>query len=83
MDGYTFANVTSVDCCNNRGQKRVKANTIYQEMVGDRNHTHMNSTKWETLSNFVIYLGKSGQVIITPSPPYLLCNDIIGLLMMV
>ena len=61
-----------------RGQTRVKANTCYQEYVADRHHFHMNrqsiliiietkllcSTKWETLTSFIQYLGKSGQVIL-------------------
>eukprot|EP00629_Pelagomonadales_sp_RCC1024_P017331 CAMPEP_0119297788 /NCGR_PEP_ID=MMETSP1329-20130426/51248_1 /TAXON_ID=114041 /ORGANISM="Genus nov. species nov., Strain RCC1024" /LENGTH=328 /DNA_ID=CAMNT_0007298729 /DNA_START=181 /DNA_END=1163 /DNA_ORIENTATION=+ len=28
------------------------------------NHVHMNATKWETLTNFVKYLGKSGQCVV-------------------
>jgi len=44
-----------------RGRTRVKANSLYQDLVADRQHTHMNSTKWETLSTFVQYLGKTGK----------------------
>ena len=40
--------------------KRVKANTVYQEYIADKNHTHMNSTRWHTLSGFVQWLGKTG-----------------------
>jgi len=47
-----------------RGRKRIKANALYQELVSDRGHIHMNSTKWSTLSTFVQYLGKSGQAIV-------------------
>ncbi|MCP9257749.1 Peptidyl-prolyl cis-trans isomerase NIMA-interacting 4 [Dirofilaria immitis] len=43
------------------GTKRVRANEVYQEYIRDKMHTHMNSTKWHTLTNFVIYLGKSGK----------------------
>lgn len=43
-----------------KGGVRVKANTVYQEVVADRTHIHMNSTKWETLGVFVQYLGKQG-----------------------
>jgi DNA/RNA-binding protein KIN17 len=41
------------------GTKRVNANIVYQEYISDRNHTHMNATKWLTLTNFCQYLGKS------------------------
>lgn len=40
--------------------KRVKANTVYQEYIADKNHTHMNATRWHTLSGFVQWLGKTG-----------------------
>ncbi|KAL1243817.1 DNA/RNA-binding protein [Trichinella spiralis] len=40
------------------GTKRVKANTVYQEYIKDRNHVHMNSTCWFTLTGFVNYLGR-------------------------
>jgi len=40
--------------------KRVKANTVYQDYISDRNHTHMNATRWHTLSGFVQWLGKTG-----------------------
>jgi DNA/RNA-binding protein KIN17 len=42
------------------GTKRVNANAVYQEYISDRNHTHMNATKWLTLTNFVQYLGREG-----------------------
>ncbi|KRY08979.1 Actin-related protein 2 [Trichinella patagoniensis] len=42
------------------GTKRVKANTVYQEYIKDRNHVHMNSTCWFTLTGFVNYLGRTG-----------------------
>ena len=32
--------------------------------VADKHHAHMNATKWETLTNFVKYLGKSGQCVV-------------------
>ncbi|VDK41106.1 unnamed protein product, partial [Gongylonema pulchrum] len=46
---------------NTYGTKRVRANEVYQEYIRDKMHTHMNSTKWHTLTHFVIYLGKSGK----------------------
>lgn len=43
------------------GTKRVNANGIYQEVIQDKHHIHMNATKWVTLSDFVQYLGKTGK----------------------
>ena len=40
--------------------KRVYANQVYQEYISDRDHVHMNSTRWATLSEFVIQLGRAG-----------------------
>jgi len=42
------------------GTRRIKANTVYQEYISDRNHLHMNSTKWQTLTEFCKYLGRAG-----------------------
>eukprot|EP00003_Mantamonas_plastica_P018799 TRINITY_DN3067_c0_g1_i2.p1 TRINITY_DN3067_c0_g1~~TRINITY_DN3067_c0_g1_i2.p1 ORF type:complete len:432 (+),score=190.50 TRINITY_DN3067_c0_g1_i2:672-1967(+) len=42
----------------------VKANSVYNEMIAHKMHTHMNATKWHTLSDFVKYLGKSGQCVV-------------------
>ncbi|KAG5463168.1 MAG: domain of Kin17 curved DNA-binding protein-domain-containing protein [Olpidium bornovanus] len=38
--------------------KRVLANQVYQEFIQDRHHLHMNSTKWETLTDFVKWMGR-------------------------
>ncbi|PVU99141.1 hypothetical protein BB559_000973 [Furculomyces boomerangus] len=46
------------------GTKRVLANQVYQEIISDKNHLHMNSTKWNTLTGFVQYLGREGICII-------------------
>ncbi|KAJ2762633.1 hypothetical protein IWQ56_004999, partial [Coemansia nantahalensis] len=43
------------------GTKQVVANQVYQEIVADREHLHMNATKWDTLSDFVKYLGRAGK----------------------
>ncbi|KAJ1930867.1 hypothetical protein EC988_009981, partial [Linderina pennispora] len=43
------------------GTKQVHANQVYQEIVADRQHLHMNATKWTTLSEFVMYLGREGK----------------------
>ncbi|CAD5119074.1 DgyrCDS7719 [Dimorphilus gyrociliatus] len=42
------------------GEKRVAANKVYQEYISDRNHVHMNSTRWCTLTGFVNFLGREG-----------------------
>ncbi|KAK9885885.1 hypothetical protein WA026_013760 [Henosepilachna vigintioctopunctata] len=46
------------------GTKRVNANRVYQEYISDRNHIHMNSTRWVTLTGFVKWLGKTGKCIV-------------------
>eukprot|EP00667_Euglena_gracilis_P013545 EG_transcript_13983 len=50
------------------GTARIKANTVYQEYIGDRHHIHMNATKWLTLGNFVKYLGKAGICVVEQTP---------------
>ena len=40
------------------GTKRVHANVVYQEYISDRNHIHMNSTQWLTLTDYVKWLGR-------------------------
>ncbi|PVV04057.1 hypothetical protein BB560_001457 [Smittium megazygosporum] len=42
------------------GTKKVFANQVYQEIVADRKHLHMNATKWNSLTGFVQYLGREG-----------------------
>ncbi|KAF8606986.1 hypothetical protein BDV93DRAFT_331620 [Ceratobasidium sp. AG-I] len=44
------------------GTKRVKANQVYQEFIQDKNHLHMNATRWVTLTEFIKYLGRAGIV---------------------
>jgi len=43
------------------GTKRTFANAVYQEYIKEKEHTHMNATKWTTLTGFVKHLGKSGK----------------------
>ncbi|CAJ0746670.1 19979_t:CDS:2 [Entrophospora sp. SA101] len=50
------------------GTKRVYANLVYQEYISDRHHVHMNGTMWETLTDFVIYLGKEGICTVDETP---------------
>ena len=42
------------------GTKRVMANNVYQEYIHDKEHIHMNATQWETLTDFVKWLGREG-----------------------
>lgn len=42
------------------GTKRVNANIVYQEYISEKDHIHMNSTKWLTLSDYVQHLGRTG-----------------------
>mmetsp|Transcript_7481 Transcript_7481/g.12688 ORF Transcript_7481/g.12688 Transcript_7481/m.12688 type:complete len:412 (+) Transcript_7481:66-1301(+) len=40
--------------------QRCSANMIYKEYIADKHHFHMNATIWETLTDFVMYLGRKG-----------------------
>lgn len=42
------------------GTKRVRANQVYQEFIQDKNHLHMNATRWVTLTEFCKHLGREG-----------------------
>ncbi|KLO08541.1 hypothetical protein SCHPADRAFT_916916 [Schizopora paradoxa] len=42
------------------GTKRVQANRVYQEYIQDKQHLHMNATRWVTLTEFVKHLGRCG-----------------------
>lgn len=46
------------------GTKRVHANNVYQEYIQDRDHVHMNATQWETLTDFVKWLGREGHCVV-------------------
>jgi DNA/RNA-binding protein KIN17 len=43
------------------GTKSINANHFYQQIVSDKEHIHMNSTQWKSLSQFVAHLGKEGK----------------------
>ena len=47
------------------GTKRTLANNVYQEMIADKGHIHMNSTYWPTLTLFCQNLGKKGLCIVS------------------
>lgn len=40
---------------------RMSANVIYREYISNKSHFHMNATVWETLTDFVMYLGREGK----------------------
>lgn len=42
--------------------KRVLANTIFQEYIKERDHIHMNGTRWTTLTEFAHWLHEKGLV---------------------
>jgi len=44
--------------------KRVHANVVYQQYIGFKEHVHMNSTCWVTLTSFIKHLGRSGSAVI-------------------
>ena len=46
------------------GTRRVLANLVYNEYITDKLHTHMNATIWPTLTDFVLYLGRTGKAVI-------------------
>ena len=39
---------------------RVEANHVYNDFISDREHVHMNSTKWTSLTEFVKWMGREG-----------------------
>lgn len=42
--------------------KKVLANTIFQEYIKERDHVHMNGTRWTSLTEFAQWLGEHGIV---------------------
>ncbi|XP_052757249.1 DNA/RNA-binding protein KIN17 [Galleria mellonella] len=46
------------------GTKRVNANKVYQDYISNRDHLHMNATQWETLTDFVKWLGREGKCVV-------------------
>ncbi|XP_061523534.1 DNA/RNA-binding protein KIN17 isoform X2 [Phycodurus eques] len=50
------------------GTKRVHNNIIYNEYISDREHIHMNATRWETLTDFTKWLGRQGLCKVDETP---------------
>jgi DNA/RNA-binding protein KIN17 len=42
------------------GEKWVHVNHFYQEYISNKEHVHMNATKWPSLTEFTKYLGREG-----------------------
>ena len=47
---------------------RVAANVVYNEFIANKQHTHMNSTRWTSLTEFVKYLGREGIATVDETP---------------
>lgn len=42
------------------GEKQVNINHFYQEYIHNKEHVHMNATKWPSLTEFAKFLGREG-----------------------
>lgn len=42
------------------GEKKVNVNHFYQEYISNKQHIHMNATKWASLTEFAKHLGREG-----------------------
>ncbi|PGG98998.1 DNA/RNA-binding protein KIN17 [Blastomyces parvus] len=42
------------------GEKAVNINHFYQEYIANKEHVHMNATRWPSLTEFAKYLGREG-----------------------
>ncbi|RMD41455.1 hypothetical protein DV735_g3658, partial [Chaetothyriales sp. CBS 134920] len=42
------------------GEKKVNLNRFYQEYIANKEHIHMNATKWPSLTEFAKHLGREG-----------------------
>lgn len=42
------------------GEKKVHINQFYQQVIADKEHIHMNATKWNSLTQFAGFLGREG-----------------------
>lgn len=36
------------------------SNVVYNDYIADKQHVHMNATKWHSLAEFVYYLQRKG-----------------------
>ena len=42
------------------GEKAININHFYQEYISNKEHVHMNSTKWPSLTEYAKFLGREG-----------------------
>ena len=42
--------------------KRVLANTVFQDYIKEKDHVHMNGTRWTSLTEFANWMGEHGHV---------------------
>ncbi|KAI1643142.1 domain of Kin17 curved DNA-binding protein-domain-containing protein [Daldinia loculata] len=42
------------------GEKQVQINHFYQNYIANKEHVHMNATKWHSLTDFAKHLGREG-----------------------
>lgn len=42
------------------GEKKINVNHFYQEYISNKEHVHMNATKWASLTEFAKFLGREG-----------------------
>ncbi len=42
------------------GEKKVHVNHFYQEYISNKEHVHMNATRWPSLTEFAKHLGREG-----------------------
>ncbi|KAI0135693.1 domain of Kin17 curved DNA-binding protein-domain-containing protein [Daldinia grandis] len=42
------------------GEKQVQINNFYQNYIANKEHVHMNATKWHSLTEFAKHLGREG-----------------------
>ena len=42
------------------GEKKININHFYQEYISNKEHVHMNSTRWPSLTEFAKWLGREG-----------------------
>lgn len=42
------------------GEKQIHINRFYQEYIANKEHIHMNATKWPSLTEFAKHLGREG-----------------------
>ena len=66
MDTYSSSfDKTFIELLSRRfGTRRIAANLVYNELIQDKTHVHMNSTMWATLTDYVTYLGRTGKAVV-------------------